>query len=166
MQQGYESVQGWLGIIMGDKIYINFTKYDFDECMKRLKNEISLFINSIAKTNEKENKKNELEKADKVKFTIGSASSVSIISNISSNKNVEKWSEHEVIEWFNSNDLNISILSHLKPIDGEILKQLWELKSSAPDYYYKSFEKSNAYSLRSTLMLTARLNNLFQNFKL
>jgi hypothetical protein len=163
MQQGYESVQGWLGIIMGDKIYINFTKYDFDECMKRLKNEINLFISSIAKTNEKENKKNELDKADKVKFTIGSASSVSIISNISSNKNVEKWSEQEVIEWFNSNDLNISMLNHLKPIDGEILKQLWELKTSAPDYYYTSFEKSNAYSLRSTLMLTSRLNNLFQN---
>jgi hypothetical protein len=31
MQQGYESVQGWLGIIMGDKIFVNFTKYPFDD---------------------------------------------------------------------------------------------------------------------------------------
>ena len=40
MQKGYENVQGWLGIIMGDKIFVNFTKYGFDECMRRLRKEL------------------------------------------------------------------------------------------------------------------------------
>ena len=42
MQSGYENVQGWLGIIMGDKIFVNFTKYDYDECIRRLLKELSV----------------------------------------------------------------------------------------------------------------------------
>jgi hypothetical protein len=40
MQKGYENVTGWLGIMMGDKIFINFMKYEFSECVRRLKAEI------------------------------------------------------------------------------------------------------------------------------
>jgi hypothetical protein len=43
MQEGYENVTGWLGIIMGDKIYIDFAKREFAECMRRLIGEIEPF---------------------------------------------------------------------------------------------------------------------------
>jgi hypothetical protein len=104
-----------------------------------------------------------MDKSDKVKFTIGSGSSASLRTE-NNFKSAEKWTEAEVTEWFNANDLNVAMLNHLKPIDGEILKQLWEMKTSATDYYYKSFENSDNYDIRSTLIFTSRLNNLFQNF--
>ena len=47
MQSGYENVKGWLGIIMGDKIFINFMKYGFDECIRRLKNEVDSAFSSL-----------------------------------------------------------------------------------------------------------------------
>ena len=39
MEQDFENPKGWLGLLMSDKIFVNFTKYDFEECIKRLKNE-------------------------------------------------------------------------------------------------------------------------------
>ena len=53
MEKDYENVRGWLGIIMSDKIFVNFTKYEFDECIRRLKNEIS----SRSKARENKNSK-------------------------------------------------------------------------------------------------------------
>jgi hypothetical protein len=39
MQKDYKP-DGWLGIILGSKIFVNFTRYEFSECMRRLKLEI------------------------------------------------------------------------------------------------------------------------------
>lgn len=32
--KGYGNVGGWLGLIMGDKMFIDFTKYKYDECIQ------------------------------------------------------------------------------------------------------------------------------------
>jgi hypothetical protein len=40
MQKSFKP-DGWLGLILGSKIFIDFTKYEFEECFRRLKNEIS-----------------------------------------------------------------------------------------------------------------------------
>ena len=45
MQTGYQNVSGWLGIIIGDKIFVDFTKYSMDESTTRLIKQIQL-INS------------------------------------------------------------------------------------------------------------------------
>ena len=45
-EKGYENVKGWLGLIIGDKIFVNFTKYSFDESIRRLKNEIAYYIDT------------------------------------------------------------------------------------------------------------------------
>lgn len=34
MQEGYGNVDGWLGLIMGARIFVDFTKYDYDECIR------------------------------------------------------------------------------------------------------------------------------------
>ena len=31
---GYGSIDGWLGFIIGDKIFIDFTKYEFEDSIK------------------------------------------------------------------------------------------------------------------------------------
>ena len=83
MQKGYESVQGWLGIIQKDKINVNLTKYSFDDCMQKLKHE----LNNIP---------------IKVKSQI---QDVKIVSN--DLVIVEKWNVKEVEQWFISNNLKL-----------------------------------------------------------
>ena len=39
LQPGYVA-DGWLGLILGSKIYVNFTKYDWKVCMDKLVSEI------------------------------------------------------------------------------------------------------------------------------
>ena len=48
MQQGYQNVvcQGWLGFIISDKIFIDFTKYQFYDAMFRLMHQIKLNNNN------------------------------------------------------------------------------------------------------------------------
>jgi hypothetical protein len=43
MQQSYVP-DGWLGIILGSKIYVDFSKNQFDECMRKLKFEIDNLV--------------------------------------------------------------------------------------------------------------------------
>jgi hypothetical protein len=42
MQKGYKA-DGWLGIILGSKIFIDFQKYELSECLRRLTKEINLY---------------------------------------------------------------------------------------------------------------------------
>ena len=42
MQKGYHNVDGWLGFIIGDKIFVDFTKYSFEDSMNRLTNQINM----------------------------------------------------------------------------------------------------------------------------
>ena len=51
MQKGYGQVKGWLGFIMGDTIFVDFSKYEFEVCVQKLKNELdALFCNTEKKS--------------------------------------------------------------------------------------------------------------------
>ena len=124
---------------MGDKIFVNYLKYDFDECMKRLKNELdNLHKNSLNAPSEN--------------LTINDKKSVQV-------SITEKSSEKDVEEWFRLENLSINIYNLLKPCNGEILKEYFLLKSNAPDYYYRTLEKTT--DLRSALLFSSKLNNIF-----
>ncbi len=68
MQKGYESVSGWLGIIMGDKIFVNFMKYSFEECIRRLKNEVESKLGQTNVTFENKALKDEITILKKITF--------------------------------------------------------------------------------------------------
>jgi hypothetical protein len=46
-------------------------------------------------------------------------------------------SEDQVKEWFLVNNLNMDIFEYLSPCNGEILKQLFDMKCNAPEVYDK-----------------------------
>ena len=46
-------------------------------------------------------------------------------------------SENQVKEWFLVNNLNMDIFEYLSPCNGEILKQLFDMKCNAPEVYDK-----------------------------
>ena len=144
MQQGYENVTGWLGIILGDKIFINFMKYEFDECLRRLKNELDNCV-KVKVSPEKEplppknnnNVENLRRKAD-------------------------DWDEKTVSEWFIENGLNREIERTLKPCNGEILKQMYDMKCRAPEFYYQSLKEIKSVDLGSLTRFSAHLDKIFK----
>ena len=71
----------------------------------------------------------------------------------------DKSSANDVEEWFRNENLNMDIFNHLKPCDGEILKQYFLLKSNAPEYFYRTLEK--IVDLRSALLFSSKLSKLF-----
>jgi hypothetical protein len=46
MESGYKP-NGWLGILLGSRIYVDFTKYEFAECMRRLRKEIVVIYDHV-----------------------------------------------------------------------------------------------------------------------
>ena len=69
--------------------------------------------------------------------------------------------EEQVKEWFVQNNLNMDIFEYFSPCNGEILKQLYEMKSSAPEFYYKAMHRIEENCLRSIVLFTARLSKLY-----
>lgn len=135
MESGYENVKGWLGIIMGDKIFINFTKYEFEECIRRLRNELNISTDKTLKVESIEIKSNDLP---------------------------VNWNESQVKEWFDRNEINEGIKKELLPCNGVILQQLYVMRCDAPEFYFQSLGKGNNADLKSIIMFTFHLKKLFE----
>lgn len=162
MQQGCENITGWLGIIMGDKIFINFMKYDFGECLIKLKNELDNYVKDTA-TNLSRVAPN-VEQHLKVDVSPQTAildAAPKKSEDISTRKAAEDWDEKAVLEWFNQNQINEEIQKSLQPCNGEILKQMHDMKCRAPEFYYQSMSKIGAHDMITITRLSACLDKLF-----
>ena len=152
MQKGYHGVDGWLGFIIGDKIFIDFTKYEFDECVKRL-------LNQMGKMNEK-NEEN----------SFGfSKNRLSLFEHKSSEKEkqsgeTENWDEGRVEKWFGEKGIHKSIYEMFKPLDGVTLFQLYQLQVHTPEFFYKSLTKSESIDLKQAAHFGGCLKKLFYQF--
>lgn len=133
MQPDYEDPKGWLGFIMSDKIFVNFSKYDFAECMKRLTNEIHSIKNKTLKN----------------------------MTNNNKHDSVSDWTELRVKAWFDQNALSLLIFGHFKPFNGKILKQMYDMKSKASDFYFQSLTKIENVEFNDVLKFSASLEDLF-----
>jgi len=123
-----------LGLIIGDKIFINFTKYSYDDAIRRLLNEIAFYLYpSPILLNQKSDTTNK----------------------------IEQWSEQEVAEWFKKNNLNVSILENLKPCNGAVLKELHYMKTHSSEFYYKSLKEIKDIRLNSIILFSSCLEKLF-----
>ncbi|RNA44626.1 hypothetical protein BpHYR1_035220 [Brachionus plicatilis] len=138
LEKNYENVHGWLGIMMSDKIFVNFTKYGFEDCMTRLEKEVNL-VSNIDKSISK--------------------------NKIISEEKIEKWNETKVKEWFEKNGLDVKIFEKFSPFDGVILKQLYEIRRDAPEFYFQSFRMNDQeqIGLNSIMKFTHFLNFFFEN---
>lgn len=141
LQSGYHNIDGWLGFIISDKIFIDFTKYSFEEAMNKLINQLklnndSLPIPSIAVTAANNPKE--------------------IIQNEAKN-----WNEEQCKEWFIKNNIK-NMFDILTPIDGGILLQLYEMKKSIPEFFFKSITKNDAIDFKSVAVFANLLIKLFE----
>ena len=147
LQKGFENVTGWLGILMGDKIFINFTKYSIEECFKRLKHEVESKLETPKENNSTQVKQIKTEDVilEKTKFK------------------AEDMSEAECKSWFESNKLDPLILSSLGgSCSGQVLKQIWQMKQRDPQFYDQSLKSENI-NFFSMARYSAALEELFKN---
>ena len=114
---------------MGSKIFVNFTKYKFEECMHRLKEEICSYqevqINETLVSKEK----------DQISQILDS-NSINEIKTIF-------WTESEVDNWLVAKNINKKISENVKPFNGKILLQLYQMMIGAPEFFFASITSQN-----------------------
>ena len=141
MEKAYKP-DGWLGIILGSKIFIDFTKYEFNECLHRLKREIEQLTRPKY---EPKNTENTRTLKGKDKFLIKASA----------------WTENDVLKWFHDKKIANEIIDSLIPCDGELLYLLYDMYLKCPEYY-SSLNTDKKIRLRELLYFTNELKKLFQ----
>ncbi|XP_071963929.1 uncharacterized protein [Antedon mediterranea] len=139
MEENYQA-DGWLGAIIGTKLYIEVDPEgnDFDTSMQKLTKELG------------SRGKNNNDEADVV------VPRVEVITN--SKKSVANWGHHDVSNWANQNGIKSRKLAHMV---GEDLVFLKNLRKEAPEYFYNTLEsKVGIISLQQIRVFTAALKNL------
>lgn len=124
-----------------------------NDCFQRLRKEISKFLkqSEIAGGNQKSIVDNFQEKSlglEKLK-----------------QNSVENWSETDVKEWFVKNNMNLAILDHLFPCSGIVLQQIYDMKKTAPEFFYQSLKEIKGLSLSSISLFTHFLLKLCEEGK-
>ena len=141
-------ILGWLGLILGSKIYIDFTRYEFEECITRVKKELKQHLSS---SNFKEN-------------------SVSLENSNNNNINkknvgrglVEKWNEKDVETWLSKNSIHSIIVGNILPCNGKVLIQLYNMEQKAPEFFYSSISSNGQINTREIALFSLCLKELFE----
>jgi male-specific lethal 1 len=167
MQKDYHNVNGWLGIIIGDKIFVDFTKYEFDDSINRLKKQIQLTTQT----------KITVERLEETR----SSMTAPIVKTCSINKNliqkdqqqqppqpVDKqhhalnWNEKEVENWLTSKNLS-NLYGLFAPCDGKLLYQLYKLQIHTPEFFYKSITENQTVNVVQVARFSSILKELFES---
>lgn len=157
LQSSY-TPDGWLGMIVGTKFFIDFTINSFDVALSNLKNEVLRSINDRKRV--KKEKDDHLESCDLSSKTTGSAniyrsselkSSPRDIMGLKKNevdKNngnaISNMSSDEVNKWLNRCSIDYRIKRQFTNCDGRILFKFYETKKEAPEYFYSSISKGGS----------------------
>jgi hypothetical protein len=122
-------------------------KYELKEGLEHLRNQLTKILKNTSQNQniilEKVNEPLKLEK-----------------SKTRSQKS-EAWSEGEVREWFSKNSINLSILDHLSPCSGIVLKQIYDMNKRAPEFFYQSLRDIKGINLSSISIFTHFLTKTF-----
>jgi transcriptional regulator NrdR family protein len=141
---------GWLGFMLGSKIYIDYTKYSFEECSSRLQKELKNYHDHDTALSTVSNNSAAVKKETENKSVVSSGQ---IISN--------KWSEEEVVNYFKSKKVNDLIIENLMPIDGRLLEQLYRTLKEVPEFFHSILRADTKASLRDIVFFTTELRQLF-----
>lgn len=130
-----------MGLILGSKIYIDTTKYEFDECIKRLLKELDNLLGSENGTDIK-------------KPTV-----------IENNKpKLRNWSQLQVEKWLNEKKFHLAIISSLNNSNGVILYKIFKMYTKMPQFVCKKLvnESNNELKLTDLAYFIFELEKLCQ----
>lgn len=166
MQKKYNP-DGWLGAMLGAKLFFDFSgKYPFEKSFSGLIKE----LRGRGRYSPSQSQENISEQTDKSR----DHSDSSLKESTSSPKQkqteqlvvkiancvspVHEMANKQVVQWLRENKLNECIQA-FEQFDGVMLLQLDEMRKEAPEFFYKSLEKLNM-SLIEILRFTAALKSL------
>ena len=149
MEKNYGSVGGWLGLVIGDKIFVDYIKHSFDESMRRLIFELEKIQQHINITSSPLLKNTSAP-------TPGPPQTIPEIK-----KQPNEMSELEIENWFNENNLNLKLFASLKPCNGATLEQLYLMRKDAPEFYFQTIKEILKNDISSLLSFSDKLNTLF-----
>lgn len=162
VQEGYENVEGWLGFIIGDKIFVNFTKYSFSDCIQTLKKELNMVTEKAADSNDS-------TKQPSTQLIPTSSSQTKPKSPVNTTTEAgyspKNWCKEEVADWLKSNEINQEIVDAYSNIDGETLNQIYLMERRAPEFFYQLLvsETNNKIKTVDIAFFMAKLAKLFDN---
>jgi hypothetical protein len=142
-------------------MFINFMKYDFKECIRRLKNEIDN-INNI-----NDNKQNDSKKEISNKINEDENQNNNSRSNdnqVVLNEKLLLMTESDVDEWLVSKQFKSSIVNSISPCNGKILYQMWSILQTCPEFFYTAMrsDSENVIGLKDLASFAYELNCLFR----
>ena len=128
VQRNYQP-DGWLGMIVGTKLWIDFrNSYSIETGMAKLMKELGV------RGRENDVIDGRLETTDKVQED--SIPVKPVVSGISS------WTRHEVESWLKDIELDEVCKAVLPKLDGQALIYLHALREECPEYFYKCLESN------------------------
>ena len=154
---------------MGSKIFVNFTRYEFNECIRRLRVELDGVFktnttpnqpaNIIVSTSTNRDENNLLKKVDVNQLSQSGPAQNKV-------DQVLKWSESDAEKWLKQTDTHPNILANIRPCDGKILYELFLIKRDSPDFFYRSLSANflrRPVFLRDLAAFSNELRRLFTN---
>lgn len=156
-----------LGIILGSKIYINFT-HNFEESMGQLSHELDKVLDNDSAT-----------KLKTLKSTASETESLAMSSKIQLfsqemhkryklNSKILSWSEKEVETWLREKNVHPIIVENLNSFNGRVLSELFLMKQQTPTFFYQSISTGASCSddnrdlmLKDLALFTHELKSLF-----
>lgn len=166
-QSNYQNnFNGWLGTLIEDKKCINFEN-GFETPFLDLENELAKM-----KTNDFSIVKRDF-KADEIPGNKNGTAISEKINNmnlasreiVTKNVNVEDWKEAELKDWFKKNKLNLSIFEYFRPFNGKMLKQMYVMKQTSSDFFFKSLNNISDVKFNDIVLYSACIDDLFKNNK-
>lgn len=149
---------------MGSRIFVDFSKYSFDEAMSRLKKELSQIFNQELLTTQtistqlttsiKPDQTQQLQSTNMIVNGTGETKPVE-------NMTVKQWDNAKVKKWLSEIAVDRSISSELRNFDGEMLEELNSIREKASEYFYKSISKNYQVDLSQVTRFSKQLRKLF-----
>ncbi|CAD5118691.1 DgyrCDS7375 [Dimorphilus gyrociliatus] len=145
-QRGYKP-DGWLGILMGSKFYINFDgKFSFSKALEKLLREINRILDADDSNNQAI-----------VPTTAPSTMAPSFKSEKRNIDEVKTWDKDRINQWIEKENI-ADLKDFLQDFDGKMLYQLQTVREEVPDFFYKKIDESGL-SFTKILKLTSAMDN-------
>ncbi|XP_039627314.1 uncharacterized protein LOC120540543 [Polypterus senegalus] len=135
MDKNYKP-DGWLGAILGSKLYIDFGKHaNFEDSFHRLKKELG----------------NHVPSSGDVVDGPAVASTTKQGNGNANDSEVFSWTKEDVEKWLKENQLDFC-LNLFTEYDGPLICQLQQLRREAPGFFFKSLRREMGFNSMTEIL--------------
>ncbi|XP_078577148.1 uncharacterized protein LOC144862496 [Branchiostoma floridae x Branchiostoma japonicum] len=156
MMESHYKPDGWLGMILGAKLYIDFSgKQAFDSAMAKL-------IKELGVRGREDTQTDVVVAREAAEVGAGAPVPAAMMSSHPLDREAEflTWTQEDVAKWLEKNDLG-SFKSEFSEYDGKLLRRLQGVRSEAPEFFYTMLTtKMGLKTMPDVLKFTEALDNL------